>query len=83
MANGNETESRYCRFLTEDHFPQLYEAFIEAFSDYVIPFALTEVQFRNHINLNAVDLSRTVGCMEGDRLAGFSLNAFGTWKTAS
>jgi ribosomal protein S18 acetylase RimI-like enzyme len=71
---------RRCRFLNEDYFSKLYACFIEAFSDYVIQFALTEPQFRNHIKLNAVDLDRTVGCEEGDRLVGFSLNGFGLWK---
>ena len=72
-----------CLFLSEDYFAKLYDAFIEAFSDYVVPFALTETQFRNHINLNAVDLERTVGYVEGDRLAGFSLNGFGEWDGRS
>ncbi|MFN0277973.1 MAG: GNAT family N-acetyltransferase [Pyrinomonadaceae bacterium] len=80
MANGIETVLWKCRFLNDDYFRALYEAFTEAFSDYVIPFALTETQFRNHINLNAVDLGRTVGCMGGDRLIGFSLNGFGQWN---
>ena len=79
MDNGNETNSRHCRFLNADYFPQLYETFTEAFSDYVYPFALTETQFRNHIALNAVDLDRTIGCIDNGRLVGFSLNGFGTW----
>ena len=79
MGNGNETALRQCRFLNDKYFQKLYDAFTEAFSDYIIPFALTETQFRNHINLNAVDLERTVGCVEGDRLVGFSLNGFGLW----
>ncbi len=81
MDNGNEITSRHCRFLNEGYFHKLYEAFIAAFSDYVIPFALTETQFRNHINLNAVDLERTMGYFEGDRLIGFSLNGFGEWNS--
>ncbi|MBK8465063.1 MAG: GNAT family N-acetyltransferase [Chloracidobacterium sp.] len=80
MANRNETLSRSYKFLNEDYFQKLYEAFIEAFSDYVIPFALTDTQFRNHINLNGVELERTVGCFEDDRLIGFSLNGFGEWE---
>ncbi len=80
MDNGNETALRRCRFLNDEYFQKLYDAFIEAFSDYVIPFALTETQFRNHINLNAVDLERTVGCVEDDRIVGFSLNGFGLWE---
>ncbi len=79
MTNTNKTLSDACKFLDKDHFQKLYEAFIEAFSDYVVPFALTETQFHNHINLNAVDLNRTVGCFEGGRLIGFSLNGFGEW----
>jgi ribosomal protein S18 acetylase RimI-like enzyme len=80
MDEGNKTALRHCRFLNENYFPKLYAAFIEAFSDYVIPFVLTEAQFRNHIILNAVDLDRTVGCEEGERLIGFSLNGFGLWN---
>src|SRR6266513_179610 len=83
MDNGIETALRKCRFLNEDHFAQLYETFIEAFSDYVIPFALTETQFRNHINLNAVDLERSVGYVEGEKLIAFSLNGFGPWESKS
>lgn len=66
--------------MDEGYLQELYHAFIEAFSDYVIPFALTETQFRNHINLNAVDLDRTIGCFGDDRLIGFSLNGFGEWN---
>ena len=83
MQNGNETSPRHCRFLNEDYFQKLYDAFTEAFSDYVVPFALTEAQFRNHINLTGVDLGRTVGYIDGDRLVGFSLNGFGMWKGRS
>lgn len=80
MHNGNETGPREYRFLSEAHFDTLYATFIEAFSDYVFPFALTESQFRNHVNLNGVDILRTAGCFEGDRLIGFSLNGFGDWN---
>ena len=83
MDSRNETESRVYRFLSEDHFAQLYATFIEAFSDYVFPFALTETQFRNYINVNGVDLNRTIGCIEDDRLIGFSLNGFGEWNGCS
>lgn len=83
MDSRNETSLRSYRFLNETYFSRLYDAFIEAFSDYVIPFALTEAQFRNHIVLNAVDLDRTIGCVEGEKLIGFSLNGFGEWRGRS
>ena len=75
MDEGNKTALRRCRFLNDEYFSKLYKTFLEAFSDYVMPFALTEAQFRNHITLNGVDLDRTVGCEEGDRLIAFSLMA--------
>lgn len=80
MDNRNETSLRSYRFLDENYFLKLYEGFLQAFSDYVVPFALTEAQFRNHIILNAVDLDSTMGCLVGDRLVGFSLNGFGHWN---
>lgn len=80
MTDRSETLINSCKFLDEGYLQELYNAFIEAFSDYVIPFALTETQFRNHINLNAVDLDRTIGCFGDDRLIGFSLNGFGEWN---
>src|SRR5438270_10411609 len=79
MKSGNETDVRECRFLGDGHFDELYKTFIEAFSDYVFPFALTETQFRNHILLNAVDLKRTAACFENGKMIGFSLNGFGDW----
>lgn len=82
MSFTNETALRSCRFLSQDCFPQLYETFLEAFSDYVFPFALTEEQFRNHIRLNAVDIDRTAGYFEDGHLVGFSLNGFGEWNGA-
>jgi ribosomal protein S18 acetylase RimI-like enzyme len=83
MTYTSETDLNDCRFLDDGYFRRLYDAFIEAFSDYVVPFALSETQFRNHLNLNAVDLTRSVGCFEGERLIGFSLNGFGIWNGKS
>jgi ribosomal protein S18 acetylase RimI-like enzyme len=83
MHVGNQTSLKECRFLSKDRFDALYETFTAAFSDYVVPFALTEAQFRNHLNLNAVELDRTAGCFDGDRLVGFSLNGFGKWNGKS
>lgn len=80
MDNGNQTALQNCRFLDDTYFDQLYDAFMEAFSDYVIPFALTELQFRNHILLNGVDLERTIGVVVDEKLVGFTLNGFGSWR---
>ena len=79
MDTRNETNSQQCRFLDETYFLKLYNVFIAAFSDYVMPFELTEQQFRNHIVLNAVDLSLSVGVIDEEKLIGFTLNGFGMW----
>lgn len=83
MRDANETSLKVCRYLNPADFAGLYETFTEAFSDYIIPFALTETQLRNHIALTVVDLDRSVGYFEGGRLVGFSLNGFGEWNGRS
>jgi len=79
MHISEETALQRCCFLGEEHFDALYSTFTQAFSDYVYPFALTESQFKNHLLLNGVDLSRTVACFADGQLVGFSLNGFGDW----
>ncbi len=72
------------RFLSSDDFAALHAALLEAFSDYIIPFQLTEAQFRNQIAVNAVDISRSVGAFAaGGRMVGFTLNGFGLWNGKS
>ncbi len=80
MVFGNETPSFTCRFLNENHFDLVLEKFLEAFSDYPHRFDFDAVRFRNHINLNAVDLDRSVGCFANGEMVGFTLNGFGDWN---
>lgn len=80
MDDRNETTRFSCRFLGDEYFSILHRKFIQAFSDYSLPFELNEERFRNHILLNAVDLNRSVGCFRGDEMIGFSLNGFGPWE---
>jgi ribosomal protein S18 acetylase RimI-like enzyme len=80
MNHRNETHRFECRFLDESFFEIVLKKFGEAFSDYALPFELDPMKFRNHINLNAIDLGRSVGCFDGEELVGFSLNGFGCWK---
>lgn len=79
MDSIHETGALECRFLSESYFEELHRAFLRAFADYVMPFDLTDVQFRNHIVLNAVDLERSVGWFDRERIIGFTLNGFGLW----
>lgn len=80
MDHRNEAPAFECRFLDSSYFDPLLETFREAFSDYVLPFNMDATRFKNHLNLNAVDLNRSVGCFEQEQMVGFSLNGFGDWK---
>lgn len=80
MHDRDETYSYECRFLSDEHFDLVHEKFLEAFSDYFIPFSLSKEQFQNHIILNAVQLSSSIGCLAQGELVGFSLNGFGEWN---
>lgn len=79
----NETATWQCRFLSENDLERLHNTFNEAFSDYVLPSELTSTQFRHHLDVNAVDICRSVGCFDGDEMIGFSLNGFGVWNGLS
>lgn len=79
MDSIHETSGAVCRFLDESMFAELHRAFIRAFGDYVMPFDLTEEQFRNHIILNAVDIASSIGAFVDGQLVGFSMNGFGDW----
>ena len=80
MDSKHESSAPHCRFLDESYFAELHHAFLQAFSDYVMPFELNEAQFRNHVVLNAVDLASSVGVFDGGKLIGFTLNGLGRWK---
>jgi ribosomal protein S18 acetylase RimI-like enzyme len=80
MAEVKENSSFTCKFLNENHFRELHQTFIAAFSDYTVPFHHTEVQFRRHLLGNGVDLNLSVGCFAGQKMVGFTLNGFGQWN---
>lgn len=80
MPNPNGTSPFVCKFLSEENFSLAHQKFVEAFSDYMFRFQLSERLFRNHIVLNGVDLSRSMGCFDNGELVGLSLNGFGEWN---
>lgn len=79
----NKTASRECRFLNKKDLELLHKTFNEAFSDYVLPLKLSATQFQHHLELNAVDITRSVGCFERHKMIGCSLNGFGDWNGRS
>lgn len=80
MTRGNKTFKVICRYLTRADFTPLHQTFLEAFSDYFVPFQFSEQQMENHLLQNAVELERSVGAFFGEKLIGFTLNGFGVWN---
>jgi ribosomal protein S18 acetylase RimI-like enzyme len=66
------------KFLSNEQFDQVYRTFVDSFSNYFVRFyPPTSIQFKNDLQRDGVDLSRSVGAWDNGRLAGFSLNGFG------
>ncbi|PKL26743.1 MAG: hypothetical protein CVV47_02130 [Spirochaetae bacterium HGW-Spirochaetae-3] len=60
----------------------LYEAFLDAFSDYAVPITLTYEEFIAMHTRRGVSYAASVGAFDGDRLVGFIFNGEGEWEGA-
>ncbi|HQU83144.1 MAG TPA: GNAT family N-acetyltransferase [Pyrinomonadaceae bacterium] len=67
------------RFLRNEDFSDIHKTFLEAYSDYVIKFQLTEAQLENHIAQNGVKLEKSVGAFADNKMIGVTLNGIGDW----
>ncbi|KPJ59227.1 MAG: hypothetical protein AMJ46_12045 [Latescibacteria bacterium DG_63] len=66
--------SHQCSFLSEKWLPELYQTFVEAFSDYVLDMShLTEEKFLNRMRKNGIDLESSVGAFDQDKMIGFTM----------
>ncbi|MDM1346180.1 GNAT family N-acetyltransferase [Myroides marinus] len=52
---------------------ELVEVFNDSFSDYILPFHLTEESLSFKLNSELIDLELSVGAYDGERLVGFML----------
>jgi ribosomal protein S18 acetylase RimI-like enzyme len=68
------------RFLRDDDFDALVAAFNDAFSDYLVPMQLTAPQLREMCVRRGVVLELSPAEFDGERIAGYTLNALGTWS---
>lgn len=68
------------RFLRREDFSEVHKTFLEAYSDYIIKFQLTETQLENHIAQNAVRLEESIGAFAEDKMIGVTLNGVGFWE---
>jgi ribosomal protein S18 acetylase RimI-like enzyme len=62
------------RPLTADDFDAILAAFSDAFSDYVIPFALDAARLRQIVARRCVRWDASVGAFDDGRIVGFTLN---------
>jgi ribosomal protein S18 acetylase RimI-like enzyme len=62
------------RTLTHDDFESLYAAFTAAFSDYVVPFAITREQLAEMIARRGWVPELSVGVFDGDAMVAFTVN---------
>ena len=62
------------QFLSKNHLPVVYRAFMAAFSDYVQDASqVTEASFTNRAIKNGVELESSVGVFDQGELVGFTL----------
>ncbi|MGD8413738.1 MAG: GNAT family N-acetyltransferase, partial [Candidatus Latescibacterota bacterium] len=72
------------RFLTRDQFPQIHQAFLQAFADYYVETGgITEEVLYNRAVKNGVDFSVSVGAFDAERLVAMTLVGLDQWKGAT
>lgn len=67
--------------LTSNQIPQIYETFVEAFSDYGVDVSyMTEEVIRNRSAKNGIDFGLSVGAFDGHKMVGFTLVGVDFWQ---
>ena len=66
------------RFLSQDDLPELYQTFLEAFSDYSVRVTdNSEKWFPNRLTKNGVDFNLSVGAFDRGKMIGFTMAGVG------
>jgi ribosomal protein S18 acetylase RimI-like enzyme len=80
MPVASTMDSRYTfSFLNEQAIPDLYDSFMEAFSDYFVPLQLSREQFDIKLKREGVELTFCAGAYHSGSLVGFILTGLGEW----
>lgn len=66
-------------FLTEKELPELHEAFLQSFADYLIPIQMDTEQFKTKIKREGIAPSFCTAAYVGTEMAGFILTGLGEW----
>ena len=83
MSDRNKTLNVNYRHLSANDFAAAHQTCLAAFSDYFVPFEISEMQFQNNLSQNAVDLNRSVGAFIDQSMVGYALCGFGLWNGKS
>jgi ribosomal protein S18 acetylase RimI-like enzyme len=67
-------------FLKSQDIPALYEAFQQAFADYIIPIKVSREDFAIKFKREGVEPTFCVGAFQDGKLAGFVMNGLGEWQ---
>lgn len=68
------------RFLNRSDFHTLYDCFISAYSDYIVPMCLSEKQFEQKLIHENVKLELSVGAFDDTEMVGFTINGYRLWR---
>ncbi len=71
------------RFLDNFDLTGLHQAFLQAFSDYLVPMHLSRDQFHEMLIRRGARNDISVGAFENDIPVGFTLNAFEVYQSDS
>jgi ribosomal protein S18 acetylase RimI-like enzyme len=76
MTNG----SCKVRSLQPGDFAAVHAAFLDAFSDYAVPFRISAADLVEMLRRRGYVPDASVGVFDGDRLVAFTLNGLGEWN---
>lgn len=67
-------------FLREQDIPMLYDTFVAAFADYIVPIKITHKEFVMKFKREGIEATFCVGAFYGEQLVGFILTGLGEWR---
>ncbi|MBD1398333.1 GNAT family N-acetyltransferase [Pontibacter sp. JH31] len=67
-------------FLKEQNIPDLYDTFLAAFADYVVPIKMTREEFAIKFKREGVEPTFCAGVFHNHKLVGFILTGLGEWQ---
>ncbi|WP_162051739.1 GNAT family N-acetyltransferase [Pontibacter pamirensis] len=66
-------------FLSEKELPELHEAFLQSFADYLVPIQLNAEQFRTKVKREGIAPSFCAAAYVDSQMTGFILTGLGEW----